>query len=313
MKRLVVALLVLAACGQPQGQPQGQQSGPSSSSLVPWGGLVPVQNVAAAIAGTGLAVCGGKLCARSANEYSWTHLEWSEEFASTANTITFSDSNSGTGSAITTIGTEGTPTTRFGIIDLATGTTTSGRAARHSPSIVDLGSYMDGYFGLFGVSVTALSTSTQEYFAHVGFFDADTVDITDGCYWQYDRANSATGNFNPSNLDDWEACCANNSTRTCVILDGATHSGVTTVATAVAAGAPPTGTWQTLEVTVSGATSAVFSANGATVATLTTNLPVPGRNSWGGFEIVKSAGTTSRSLDADADRMSFDLPSARSP
>lgn len=118
-----------------------------------------------------------------------------------------------------------------------------------------------------------LSTSTEEYILRIGFGDVVLgTDIQNGIYFEYDRTNSV----------NWRYKTANGGSRT-----------TTTSSTAVTTGS------HVLEIlyTPSG-TSASFWVDGVSLgAAITATIPT---NSVGSnFQIVKSAGTTQRTVSVD--------------
>jgi hypothetical protein len=179
---------------------------------------------------------------------------------------------SGTGSQVISATTDVGQVARIGIMQLESGTTSTGRAAiRTNIDTIAAGGGELIYEA--DVRVEDLSDATNEYDFRVGFGDSDTGDHTDGMYFEYDR-NSNT---------DWNIVCAGASTRT------RNDSNV-----AVAAD-----TWYKLRIVCNAAADSVsFFING----TETSNSPITGANIPSGFAerfgagawLVKSAGTTER-------------------
>lgn len=179
-----------------------------------------------------------------------------------------------------TLSTTQLDTNKPGVLELATGTGTTGRANVNNGGL-------SLFFGggeaqcVCLVHIPVLSVVGDEYIIRIGFGDiASSADHTDGAYFEYDRLTAG---------DFWRVKTANNSTRTAV-----------DTTTAVVAG-----TWIELKVVVNAAgTEARFYINGTEVAgtgyPITTNIPITASRSTGlGMQIVKSAGTTTRLLNVD--------------
>lgn len=194
--------------------------------------------------------------------------------------------NSGTGSAA---GTEIAPTNanQIGVGQIETGTTTTGSAGIGSGvSALLLGNGQGVFEGSFRVAT--LSDSAQRYSVRIGFIDSHTADATDGVYFEYDEATSA----------NWRVGCASNGSRT-----------KTSTATAVDTN------FHTFKVVVNAAgTSASFYIDGTEVSgsPIITNLPTgAGRDTGFGFMILKSVGTTERTLEYDWISWDIDLTTPR--
>lgn len=255
----------------------------------------------------------------STNNYLSTHLEWVEEYlnrsaiASGAALGIFSGTPSGTGAA-TNDGTVGT-TTRPGLFEMTTGTTSTGSASLQTNfQVVDFGSGNWNFQWTGGLPT--LSTSSEEYAFFVGFGDSTTINITDGCYLLYDRGNVATGGPNSGNADKWSCWCASNSTRTKFLMDGTTVSdeSFTTSDSPVAALTLPSTNIYNVEIRMTGTTRAEFFINNIKRCNISTNIPSGSSRLTGiEFGIFKSAGTTARFAIVDRTRAAVDLTSARSP
>lgn len=195
--------------------------------------------------------------------------------------------NAGTGSAA---GTEIAPTNanQIGVIQIETGTTTTGSAGiGTNPDALLLGNGQAVFEGSF--RVPTLSDGTNTYTSRIGFIDSHTADSTDGVYFEYDSSTSA----------NWRVATASNSTRT-----------KTSSATAVDT------SFHTFKAVVNAAgSSAAFYIDGAEVSgsPIATNIPTgAGRYTGWGFMILKSAGTTERTLESDWVSWDIDLTTARS-
>lgn len=172
---------------------------------------------------------------------------------------------------------------RPGVLTLQTGSTATGRASIYTNSGLNT-------FALGGGAATlatdlyapTLSTSTERYAALFGFYDATTMNQTDGIYFLYDEGGVSTGSAASAN---WQCVTVSNSNRT-----------FTTTSTAVSST-----DFQRLAIEVNAAgTSVDFKINGATVATHTTNIPTGNsRIVTYGYQLIKSIGTNSRTVRVD--------------
>lgn len=293
----------------------GATAGPATLNVNLPGASCPAGEAVTAISAAGLGTCGVK----AINEYNATHLEWTEEYlvksaiASGTPFGIFSGVPAGTG-ALVNDGTGGT-TTRPGIMNMTTGSQSSGTASLQSNfQVVDFGSG-DWEFAWTG-GVTILSTLTEEYAVIAGFSDSTTINVTDGCYFLYDRGNAATGGPNTGNADKWSCWCANNTARTAYLMNGVVVSdeGFTTVDAPVAPLTLPNTNIYTLEVRMTGATRAEFFVNGTKRCNISTNIPSGISRLTGVVHgIFKIAGNTPRSVSVDRTRVAVDLTTARSP
>lgn len=188
--------------------------------------------------------------------------------------------NSGTGTGTNSQTTSGSD--RIGLVRSTTGTTATGRAAvATAAAAVRLGGGAWVYETSFNITTT--SNATERYALPIGFFDTYTaVNQVDGVYMLYDEGGASTGSTASGN---WQCVTVSNSTRT-----------FTTTSTAVAQG-----TWVTIRIEINAAAnSVVFKVNGTTVATHTTNIPTgAGRETGFGWLLMKSVGTTARTVDFD--------------
>jgi hypothetical protein len=147
----------------------------------------------------------------------------------------------------------------------------------------------------WSLNVTTLSDSTQRYQLVVGFFDTTSAaNQTDGVYFLYDEGGVSTGSAASAN---WQLVTTSNSTRT-----------FTTSGTAVSAGS-----WVTLRAVVNAAgTSVEFFHNNSSLGTHTTNIPTGTARVMGlGYLLIKSIGTTARTVDFDYVAYEFDMDTAR--
>jgi len=198
---------------------------------------------------------------------------WYEEFMNSATPAgIFNAVTNGTGASSTT---QATPNnTRPGIWRLSTGTTASGygvlRAGQES-LMFSAGTY------LFEteLNVTTLSDGTNTFVVKFGFLNNVTGVETDGAYFYYSDSGASP---------NWMAYTENNSVTT-----------VTDTGVAVAAGS-----WVKFLISVNAdATLVTFYINGVLKATHNTNIPGNGRRCGPVFTIIKTLGTTARTMDLD--------------
>lgn len=230
--------------------------------------------------------------------------EWLGWFAATATNPTtappYQIASAGTGAQWQDVaGVTGHP----GIIEMASGTTATGKLAIHtSPNAINFG---DGSWSFKWIGgVATLSAAAQEYGAIIGFYDTDTsLNQVDGCYFLYDRLNAATSGPNAGNASKLSCWCVQNSTRTTFLMDGSTVSNesFTTVNAPVAAVSWPSTNVLKLEVRMIGTTRAEFWVNDVKSCDINTNIPSGATRLTGaGVMGLKSAGTTSTTmLDTD--------------
>ena len=132
------------------------------------------------------------------------------------------------------------------------------------------------------VRINTLSTSGEKFVVRVGIHDGTSSTVPrDGAWFECDES---------VNSGQWQIKTANNQT--------APPTNCTTANTAVA---PVAATWQKLRIEINaGGTSIEFFINGTTAGTITTDIPTgTGRGTAAAILIVKSVGTTGRSVDAD--------------
>jgi hypothetical protein len=264
-------------------------------------------------------------CSSPPNSYTSTHWEVDDDYmlvtapATASQAMLYRDwycaTNVASGFAVN-VGT----TTRPGILEATTQASAAGwTGCAMDQASIDFGSGTWTFEWVGGFPTLADGTNT--YASVIGFNNdgISTINPTNGCWFLYDHGNVATGGVNPSNLDLWEVVCATASTRTRLLLNGTSQDGagnagaITTVNSPVAAETLPNTNVYHLKIVVSGGNSAVFSINGSTVATITTNIPSGTNRTGTGFNVLKSLGTTSRAVDTDFTRVAVDLTSARSP
>lgn len=184
----------------------------------------------------------------------------------------FSSFTSGVGSSvlpiqILTVG-------ESGMVSLSTGTTSTGRAAiaTNIDSIC-----ADGGVIVYNtrVYIPVLSTAIEEYILRVGGGDVVIGDFVDGIYVEYDRSVSV----------NWRGCTANNGSRTKTSANPA----------------PVVVGWNkiSMEVSVNGF-NATIKVNDITIANNIVNIPKTPARSFGlMFSLIKTVGTTNRSVYID--------------
>ena len=196
---------------------------------------------------------------------------------------TTATSGTGAGLALGTLASA----SNFGVVSLGTGTTATGRAALTSNSQM---LFFGGGIVTFEayVRIPTLSVLASNAFrVFIGFGDTATADQVDGVYFSY-TDNQVSGN--------WALNTATASTRT------QTDSGV----------AATTG-YVNLRIVVNAAgTLATFYIANSLVGTISTNIPTAVANATGLiFFILKSVGTTARSLEVDYMTCTFTPTTAR--
>lgn len=163
-----------------------------------------------------------------------------------------------------------------GVLTLSTSTSATGAVAvaSHDTAVLFGAAHGTTFFECV-LRVPTLSTVGEEFDVIVGFADNQTGDAVDGVYFHYNRDGIGT---------TWQAKTAANSVRT-------------TTDTTIAV---PANTWQRLRIEVDGASTARFYIDGTLRATISTNIPNgAGRQTGIWTLIVKSAGTTARTIDID--------------
>jgi len=203
--------------------------------------------------------------------------------------------NSGTGAATSTLATSdaGKP----GLVRSTTGTTITGRTAvATGASVVRLAGGAWVYEQSFNITTT--STVTERFQLAIGFIDTYTAaNQVDGVYFLYDEGGVSTSSTATGN---WQTVTVSNSTRT--FNQNAQNP------TAVAQG-----TWTTLRIEINAAgTSCVFKVNGTIIGTHTSTIPTgAGRECGFGWLLIKSIGTTARTVDVDYISSILSLTTAR--
>jgi hypothetical protein len=231
---------------------------------------------------------------RKAHNYGFRFFtDFINETTATANDL-MSETNSGTSAA--TANQVSDATNHPGLLRSTTGTTATGRAALASgTNIFRLGGGELVFETL--VNVTTLSTSTERFQLVVGLLDTLTAaNQTDAVAFVYDEGGVSTGSTASGN---WQAVTSNGAARSW----NAGASGSSTVAAA---------TWVRLKIIINAAgTQADFYVNDTLRYSHTTNIP-SGSNAVGfGWLLIKSVGTTARTMDADYVMVEQDFTTAR--
>jgi hypothetical protein len=190
--------------------------------------------------------------------------------------------NNGTGAASSAQAT--TATNRIGLLRATTGSTATGRT-----SVSSAASAMRFGGGTWSfeadVNVTTLSNSTERFQLVIGFFDGTgAANQTDGAYFLYDEGGVSTSSTAAAY---WQTCTVSNSVRS---------FNTSLVQTTVNAAQ-----WYRLRIEVNAAANSIgFYIDGNLVATHTANIPTgSGRETGFGYLLIKSVGTTARTVDFD--------------
>lgn len=163
-----------------------------------------------------------------------------------------------------------------GIYQLSTGTTSAGAAGQRSALTgLKLGG---GEFRFVSIiRIPTLSDGTETFTVRVGFGDSGSADGTDAVFFRYTHS---------VNSGQWVLVARDNGSET----------------TSNTSSAPVANTWYRMEIVINAAgTSASFYIDGAAVGSALTALPTGATETLGVLagSIVKSAGTTARTLDID--------------
>lgn len=160
----------------------------------------------------------------------------------------------------------------IGAIEISTGTTSTGWSVLTKNS-TQMKVGIASFKLRFRSAVDVLSDATDTYTVYLGFGDTTNgTEPTEGCYFKYTHS---------VNAGKWQAVTSNASVRTAV------DTGITVDLL-----------YSIFEIEINAAgTSVTYKINGATVATITTNIP----SGFFGLDFImtKSAGTTSRKYIMD--------------
>lgn len=216
-----------------------------------------------------------------------TTVQVYEDFILGTGGFTAATSGTGAGASANSGNTDNGGNPGWGVV--STGTTTTGRAAfmisgGFSSILLGRGAWVVETIARLPI----LSDGTETFTLLLGLNDTASGAMVDGVAFRYTHA---------VNGGRWECVARNNATETVV------DSGVSVAAT--------TNYKLRIEINAAG-TSAQFFINGASVGTITTNIPTAsGRQTTPSFGIIKSAGTTSRDLLLDYIYLRCDLTTAR--
>jgi hypothetical protein len=208
----------------------------------------------------------------SAFEFPRTKAEFVEDFFSTTSWNGSLVSNNSVGTTTTGAGEQDAP----GILTCSTTTGTTARAGliANTSTAIRLG----GNEAIFEwrIRIPTLSDATNNFTVRGGFMSDMGGDAPNGVFWRYNH-NTNSGN--------WQGVARTNNVET-----------ATNFATA-----PVTTGWQRLTIVINASgTSAEFFINGASIGTVTSNIPTAsGRETAIGFGIIKTAGSTARLLLVD--------------
>jgi hypothetical protein len=249
------------------------------------------------------------------NGYYGTHYEQTEEFIGGIPVINdfFGSGTSGTGAgfAITS--------TRPGILELETGTTSAGQAARYAGAgTTHMTGFTDAWYQAT-IGIPTLSTSSIGFSTVSGMWSTISLSTANGCFFAYDPQNAIANGVNTSNTQNWEAFAidANASTHQVVLLNGTSQNGaggagsITTCTLLQAAISGSSTGWSTLKVVDNGTSNCQFFVNGSLCTTLTAVPATTAGLSAGTFNFA-NAGTTSSIAELDAHTFAYDIP-VRSP
>lgn len=173
----------------------------------------------------------------------------------------------------------------FGVVDLATGTTTTGLASTYLSQTALVVGYAKFYYE-WRVYMPNTSTTAQPYNVRIGFNDNwITAGPNNGIYFFGTGGNAPVWN--------------------CITINGG-------VATSTASGVSvASATWYKLGMLINAAgTSVQFFINDTLVVTTTTNIPT-GTTGFGAQISKSSAGTTSRSLYVDYAQLMYTMTTPR--
>lgn len=233
---------------------------------------------------------------RKAHNYGFYFFtDFIQETSTTGNDGTLIENNTGTGAGTSAQATDAV--NHPGVARSSTGTTAGGRAPMVSSlSAIRLGGGELVFEAL--VNVATLSDATEGYSLLVGLIDTiGNVNQQDACCFMYDERNASGSGGTAGN---WQSQTANNNVRT--------YNGGASGSSAVTAGQ-----WDRLKIVVNAAATQVdFYVNDTLRFSHTANIPTgAGRELGFGWHLLKSVGTTARTVDFDYVMVEQDFTTAR--
>jgi hypothetical protein len=173
-----------------------------------------------------------------------------------------------------------------GVLSFTTGTTATGRAGLQTGATSLLLGQGKCVFEA-RVRIPTLSNATDTFTVYLGYGDLLTGNPTDGAFFRYTHG---------TNSGNWQGVCRSNNTES-----------ITNFTTA-----PVTTGWQKLNLNVYADGSRVDFTIGGTILAVTTNIPtVAGRETGIIANLVKSVGTTARTMLLDYLYHTFNLTTPR--
>lgn len=240
-------------------------------------GTLPTARLGTGTASDGTLYVGNQTHA-SLIDYLRFNAYWFSDFMSGAAAVpelAYTTGNGGTSTAAT-------PTGGMGTLGFVTDNVTAGSfGAALSAATVRFSLYRARV--TWRVQLQMLKASSDDFAMRIGFIDTTNAKPVDGAYVEYDSSASA----------NWRYCTANNSTRT----ENASATAVTASA------------WHLIAIEVNAAgTSVEFFLNGASLGTITTNIPTGAtRLTNFGFHVVRLAGTPSQTYTATVDLVGVEI------
>lgn len=209
---------------------------------------------------------------QSAFDYPRTVAQFVEDFWSTQSLQGSLVANNSSGTTNAQAGEQDAP----GILVCSTSTSATARAGliTNTSTAIRLGA--NESLVEMRVRIPTVSDGTNTFTVRGGFMSDMGGDAPNGVFWRYTHS---------VNSGNWQGVARNNNSET------ATNFST----------APVTSGWQRLTIIVNAAgTSAEFFINGTSVGTVASNIPTAsGRETAIGFSIIKTAGTTARTLLMD--------------
>jgi hypothetical protein len=204
------------------------------------------------------------------------------EYFNEFHSIVFSDGFFTSGGNTPPVAGTGT-STRPGVLTLNTSTSTTGRSTLFQTNSIQSGLILGNGKVMFetAVRIPTLSNATDAFAVNIGLIrEATSITSTNGVFFTYDSSGVGTG---ATATGRWQV----------VTSSGSTRSFTTTSVQVVA------NQWYTLKAVINAAATSVdFYIDNVLVKTETTNIPTA-TGVGNIINLVKSAGTTARTVDAD--------------